>query len=116
MSNVPAPKNSIANAIKIYFFPSIVTVLAMMIWRDVTELRSDVKQLLAESNSNKAKVENLERQVQQLNQAVFKMPRTAGNFPEPADNERDGFRSYAILNKDEHTYAYVKKQIPNKTN
>lgn len=115
MSNVSSSKNSVINSIKIYFFPSIVTVLAMMIWRDVTELRSDVKQLLAESNSNKAKVENLERQVQQLNQAVFKIPRTASNFPEPTNNKQDTFRSYAVLNKNEYAHAYVKKQIPNRT-
>jgi len=114
MSSIPTPKNSVANAIKIYFFPSIVTILAMMIWRDVTELRADVKQLLAESNSNKAKVENLERQVQQLNQAVFKIPRTAGNIPQPFDNQHSGLRSYAILTKDE--YDYVKKQTPFKIN
>jgi len=107
-------RNSTINTVKLYFFPSLVTILAMMIWRDVSELRSDVKQLLAESSSNKAKVENLERQVQQLNQAVFKMPKTAGNFPETPDNHIDINQTYAILNKDEH--EIIKKYTPYKTN
>jgi hypothetical protein len=107
-------KSSVLNTVKLWVFPSVVTLLAMMIWRDVNELRSDVKQLLAESNSNKAKVENLEKQVQQLNQAVFKIPRTAGNFPEPTDNHGNINQMYAILNKDE--YNIVKKYVPYKTN
>jgi len=107
-------QDSVINKVKNFLFPSIVTILAMMIWRDVNELRSDVKQLLAESNSNKAKVEILEKQVQLLNQAVFKMPKTAGNNPEPTDdNNSNMFHSYAVLNKDE--YFYVRKQLPNKT-
>lgn len=85
-----------------------------MIWRDVSELRSDVKQLLAESASNKAKVERLEKQVDQLNQAVFKMPRTAGNNPEPRDdNNSNVLRTYAVLTKDD--YLYIQKYLPYKT-
>lgn len=67
----PALKESIANTVKIYLFPSLVTVLAMLIWRDVGDLRSDVKSLLAQSNIDKTRIEILERQVQMLDQAVF---------------------------------------------
>jgi len=109
-----AQKNSMITTIKLYIFPSLVTLLAMLIWRDVSELRSDVKQLLAESASNKIKVEILEKQVQQLNQAVFKMPRTAGNIPQP-DDDKYTSQVYAILNKDEYPYA-IKKYVPYKTN
>jgi hypothetical protein len=74
MSGIPTPKNSIANALKIYLFPSIVTVLAMMIWRDVTELRSDVKALLAQSNIDKTRIDNLQKDVQLLQQKIFNTP------------------------------------------
>lgn len=106
-------KTSISNGIKLYFFPSLVSILAMMIWRDVTELRSDVKQLLAESASNKTKVERLERQVEQLNQAVFRIPKTAGNNS-PNDKRENFNQTYAVLNKNE--YTAVKKEPPYKTN
>lgn len=110
------PKSSSAiNNLKLYVFPSIVTLLAMMIWRDVNELRSDVKQLLSESAYNKSKVERLEKQVDQLNQAVFKMPRTAGNTPEPVDNKGYISPMYAVLNKEDH-HPFIKKYIPYKTN
>jgi hypothetical protein len=111
--NPQVKSSSTLNTLKLYIFPSIVTILAMMIWRDVTELRSDVKQLLAESASNKAKVDRLERQVDQLNQAVFKMPRTAGNNPEPDDDTSNTLHAYAVLNKDDH--FYIKKYLPYKT-
>jgi len=64
-------KNNIGNALKIYFFPSLVTILAMMIWRDVSELRSDVKALLAQSNIDKTKIENLEKDMRNLQQKVY---------------------------------------------
>lgn len=98
--------------VKLWIFPSIVTILAMMIWRDVNELRADVKQLLAESSSNKAKVENLEKQVQQLNQAVFKIPKPIGSVPKDNDPQRVN-TIYAILNRDEHIIK--KKFVPYKT-
>jgi hypothetical protein len=113
MSIQSSKTSSTLSTLKLYLFPSLVTILAMMIWRDVTELRSDVKQLLAESSANKAKVERLEKQVDQLNQSVFKMPRTAGNNPEPNDKQDFNTPMYAILNKEE--YAVDKKYLPYKT-
>lgn len=62
---------SVTNAIKLWVFPSLVTILATMIWRDVTELRNDVKSLLAQSNVDKTKIENLEKDVRMLEQRVF---------------------------------------------
>ena len=70
-------KSSIVNSFKLYIFPSLVTLLAMLIWRDVTELRSDVKSLLAQSNVDKTKIENLEKDVRMLDQAVFNKRITA---------------------------------------
>jgi hypothetical protein len=80
MNGAPAPKSSVTNALKIYLFPSVVTVLAMMIWRDVTEMRSDVKMLLAQSNIDKTEIQNLKRDVEMLNRQVFKTPVMASTF------------------------------------
>lgn len=66
------PKNSIGNSIKLYFFPSLVTILAMLIWRDVSELRSDVKSLLAQSNVDKTEILNLKKDVQMIQSKLFK--------------------------------------------
>jgi len=69
--SVPTPKSSVANTLKIYVFPALVTILATLIWRDVTEMRTDVKMLLAQSNIDKTKIETLEKDVKSLEQAVF---------------------------------------------
>lgn len=61
MTRETQKSSAIFTSIKAYLFPTLVTILAMMIWRDVTELRSDVKALLAQSNIDKTKIENLER-------------------------------------------------------
>ena len=114
MTSIPSSKNSVLNTVKAYIFPSLVSILAMMIWRDVNELRADVKQLLAESNANKVKVENLEKQVQQLNQAVFRIPKPISSVPKSTDNQRFT-HAYACLNKEEYTYVTKKKEIPYKT-
>jgi hypothetical protein len=71
MSTPTAQKNSVLNTVKLYFFPSIVTVISMMIWRDINELRSDVKSLLAQSNIDKTRIDNLERDVRFLEQKVL---------------------------------------------
>jgi hypothetical protein len=69
--NNSIPKTSMGNTLKIYVFPALVTILATLIWRDVTELRSDVKSLLAQSNIDKTKIEALEREVRALERVVF---------------------------------------------
>lgn len=64
-------KNLMINTVKLYIFPSLLSILAILIWRDVSELRSDVKSLLAQSNVDKTKIEILEKEVQALEQVVL---------------------------------------------
>jgi hypothetical protein len=64
-------KNSVVNGIKLYLFPTLVSILSMMIWRDVTEMRNDIKMLLAQSNIDKTKIEQLEKDVRFLEQSIF---------------------------------------------
>lgn len=56
-------KNNIGNILKIYLFPVLVSVLSMIIWRDITELKNDVKMLLAQSNIDKTRIDHLEKQI-----------------------------------------------------
>lgn len=53
----------IQSKIKSWLFPSLVTVLTALIWKDITELKADVKALLAQSNIDKTRIDNLEREV-----------------------------------------------------
>lgn len=46
---------------KVWIFPSLVSILAMMIWNDVSTIKADVKALMAQSNIDKTRIDNLER-------------------------------------------------------
>ena len=59
------------NAFKVWIFPSLASAIALLIWNDVNEIKSDVKQLMAQSNVDKTRIDNLER-------VVYK---TAASFP-----------------------------------
>lgn len=56
-------QQDIATKLKIWLFPSLVTILGTLIWRDVSEMKSDIKSLLAQSNVDKTRIDNLERMV-----------------------------------------------------
>ena len=46
---------------KVWIFPSLVSILAVMIWNDVSTIKADVKALMAQSNIDKTRIDNLER-------------------------------------------------------
>lgn len=100
-----SPKQSALNALKIYIFPTLVTILAMLIWRDVTELRNDVKALLAQSNIDKTKIENLEKDVKTLEQAVFNRHLTASTNAIDINQYRDKYFKHEDI-------FDIKKYIP----
>lgn len=93
MSVSPSPKNSMGNTVKLYLFPALVTILASLIWRDVTEMRADIKALLAQSNVDKTDIQNLKRDVDKLEQAVFnrKIAANMESFPKLFFKHEDVF-------------------------
>lgn len=55
--------NPAIESFKVWVFPTLVSILAMLIWNDVNEIKADVKQLMAQSNIDKTRIDNLERQL-----------------------------------------------------
>ena len=68
---IPMRETPTTNAFKVWIFPSLASAMALLIWNDVNEIKSDVKQLMAQSNVDKTRIDNLER-------VVYK---TAASFP-----------------------------------
>ena len=68
---IPMRETPAISAFKVWIFPSLASALALLIWNDVNEIKSDVKQLMAQSNVDKTRIDNLER-------VVFK---TTTSFP-----------------------------------
>jgi hypothetical protein len=85
---------------KLWIFPSLVSILAMMIWNDVSEIKADVKALMAQSNIDKTRIDNLERIVYKKTASLpFNLPST--------DLELE---SYAILPNNRKTIKNEKHE------
>ena len=50
-------------AFKVWIFPSLVSLVSLLIWNDVNEIKADVKLLMAQSNIDKTRIDNIERQI-----------------------------------------------------
>lgn len=58
-----AAANDPVAKLKSWIYPTLVSILATIIWHDVNEIKSDVKQLMAQSNIDKTRIDALERSV-----------------------------------------------------
>ena len=50
-------------AFKVWVFPTLVSLVSLLIWNDVNEIKGDIKLLMAQSNIDKTRIDNLERQI-----------------------------------------------------
>ena len=80
---------------KSWIFPGLVSILGMMIWQDVTEIKKDVKELMLQSSVDKTRIDALERQVYKAS-VTYKVPFPFDNIPKDSMD-----RPVAIMNKDE---------------
>ena len=74
-------------AVKVWIFPSLVSLVSLLIWSDVNEIKSDIKVLMAQSNIDKTRIDNLERQVY----------KTAASFPTSIPVKPIVFRNVGTL-------------------
>lgn len=52
--------------VKEWITPSLVSIVGIMLWSQLTELRTDVKQLLITQSGNVVKIANLEQDIDEL--------------------------------------------------
>lgn len=74
--------NQAVTAFKVWIFPGIVSIMTGMIWQEVKEVKSDVKALLAQSNVDKTRIDNLERMMYPIQAPTSS--RSNGQDPRPA--------------------------------
>ena len=74
-------------AFKVWIFPTLVSLVSLLIWNDVNEIKSDVKLLMAQSNIDKTRIDNLER-------VVYK---TAASSPTSVPITPAVFKDVAVL-------------------
>jgi len=80
-------ENSSVEAFKVWIFPSLVSIVSLLIWNDVNEIKADVKALMAQSNVDKTRIDNLER-------VVYKK---AASFPTSVPMTPAVFKDVAVL-------------------
>jgi hypothetical protein len=69
------------NQVKSWLFPSAIGILGMFIWRDLSELRTDVKTLLAQSAEDKIKIQKVEQDMDRLRTDVWENRSANGKHP-----------------------------------
>jgi len=72
---------------KVWIFPTLVSLVSLLIWNDVNEIKSDVKLLMAQSNVDKTRIDNIERQ-------LFK---TSNTIPSRSIPRKEEEITYAVL-------------------
>ena len=90
-------EDSMYNQFKSWIFPGLVSVMGMMIWNDVTEIKKDVKALMLQSSVDKTRIDNLEREVYKKN-ITYRSP-----FPPIKSNTILRSEMVAIINKNDVT-------------
>ena len=98
--------SSIVNSIKLWAFPSLITILSAVIWHDVRSMQNDIKALLAQSNIDKTNIENVEQRVTNLEQVVFlsKIQKTGSNKSKP---ELMFSTLYAVIRPEDEEKKYL---------
>jgi hypothetical protein len=92
------PKEQVISILKEWASPVLIAVVGMLLWRDITEMRSDVKLLLVQQSADRVKIEQLEDDVKLLKTYVL-VPQNS-QTPNPPE-ERTQERTSAILKEDE---------------
>lgn len=90
--------------IKAWLFPSLITILAGIIWNDVQEIKADIKALMAQSNIDKTRIDNLER--------VIFQGRSNSNIPSRRDQNDSNVTFLAVMpnNKEVENSLQPKKK------
>jgi hypothetical protein len=84
--------------VKAYFFPTVISIVSLMIWHDISEMKTDIKQLIVQSNVDKTRINNLEREIYKTG---FKVPTPPSKLPLQVD-----MRQVVAIKQDEDDKVY----------
>ena len=94
MANESAP----VTALRTWIFPSIMSLVSLLIWSmindiksDIADVKADIKILMAQSNIDKTRIDNIERQI--YKSSTVNVPMI------PVKDEQPKANQYAILTK-----------------
>lgn len=76
-----AARTSTIDQVKAWLFPTLLSIFGTYIWQDVREIKKDVKALIAQSNIDKTRIDNLERVVYQQHTSTSLIEKKSDEFP-----------------------------------
>jgi len=68
-----------ADKVKIWLFPSLVSILGLLIWSDLQTIKTTLATAVIQTTTDKANITNLQNRVDRLEAAVYKQPRLVKN-------------------------------------
>ena len=107
-----------ADKVKIWLFPSLVSILGLMIWTDLQTIKSSVALNTSTSIVNKTNVENLQRRVDRLETVVYKQSvivKTNNNIPEEPPKDNTPLFTKIVAVKPDDPSLLIVKTINNTT-
>jgi hypothetical protein len=110
MSNTKGeyPREQVISILKEWASPVLIGLVGMLLWRDVTEMRADVKLLLTQQSADRVKIQQLEDDVKLLKTYVLTpLKSTPAQTPPPNETEQ---RSSPILKDEEYELVPKKKR------
>ena len=98
-------KEKVISTVKEWASPMLIGLVGILLWRDITEMRADVKLLLTNQSADRVKIEQLESDVSMLKNYVFS---TSGSLPtRPAQVPEERSQTYYV--KPENDIDFKKK-------
>jgi hypothetical protein len=94
-------EKSILSTVKTWLFPSIMSFLAIILYDDIKEIKSDVKSLLAQTAADHVEIINLKSQVENLNNKVFAYNKSNNDRPYVPDTFNKVYAALIQDNKNE---------------
>lgn len=107
-NNKDYPKEQVISILKEWASPVLIGIVGMLLWRDVTEMRSDVKLLLVQQSADRVKIEQLETDVKMLKGYLFTESRQLPGQPQPQSSSQD--KQVAILKEDGYELVPIKEK------
>ena len=71
MKDSPDNQSKVISTIKEFLAPILLSIVGLFIWRDISEMRSDVKLLLVQQSADRIKIENMESDIAMLKSIVL---------------------------------------------
>lgn len=97
MSRATTNESKMLDMIKIWLFPSLISILGWFLINSVNEMKADIKKLLAQASADQVQIEFLQKEVDALNHKTFGI-----NTPQPpADAPKYIHSDLAFLHQEE---------------